>query len=298
LTTGTTTGTSSGNSILLSKTGHISTSDYSISLPGALIQALLSDASTRVLQRPQVRVTDGGKASLKIGSKIPYVSGSLNSAVATPGAIPYATTQFQEVDVGVNVDLEPKVNGPEDVSMHIKVEISNVTSTETIAGVQQPIIGQRVNEANIRMKDGEVSVLGGLSLVNDQNSISGIPGITNIPVLGYLFGTRSKFHENDDILIALIPHIVRAPDLTVIGEDGVVAGTERVIRVRRRPEGSPAGSTPNSPAQPNPLPPAAAPPSTPTPNPPSQTSPSGNPAALPPPPPRVPPNTAAGQPHP
>ena len=72
------------------------------------------------MQRPQLRVTDGGKASLKIGSKIPYVSGSLNSAVATPGAIPYATTQFQEVDVGVNVDLEPKVNGPEDVSMHIK----------------------------------------------------------------------------------------------------------------------------------------------------------------------------------
>jgi general secretion pathway protein D len=149
------------------------------------------------------------------------------------------------------------------------------------------------------MKDGEVSVLGGLSLVNDQNSVSGIPGITNIPILGYLFGTRSKFHENDDIMIALIPHIVRAPDLTVIGEDGVVAGTERVIKVRRRPaEGSPAGSTPNSPASPNPLPPAAAPPSTPTPNPPSQTPPSGNPAALPPPPPRVPPHTAPGQPRP
>ena len=69
--------------------------------------------------------------------------------------------------------------------------------------------------------------------MNDQNSVSGIPGVTNIPILGYLFGTRTKTHENDDILIALIPHIVRAPDLSVISEDEVVAGTERVIKVMR-----------------------------------------------------------------
>jgi general secretion pathway protein D len=143
--------------------------------------------------------------------------------------------------------------------MHIKVEISNVTSTETIAGVEQPIIGQRVNEANIRMKDGEVSVLGGLSLVNDQNAVAGIPGVTNLPVLGYLFGTRKKSHENDDILIALIPHIVRAPDLTVIGEHGVVAGTERVIKVLRRPETTSSGSSVTPPAASSPVAPAPAP---------------------------------------
>ncbi len=276
ITTGTTTtGTSTGNSILLSKMGHVSTSDFSISLPGALIQALLQDSSTRVLQRPQVRVTDGGKASLKIGSKIPYVSGSLNSAVATPGAIPYATTQFQQIDIGVNVDLEPKVNGPEDVSMHVKVEISSETSMVTIAGVQQPIIGQRVNEANIRMKDGEVSVLGGLSLDNNQNSASGIPGITNIPVLGYLFGTRTKSHENDDILIALIPHIVRAPDLSVISEHGVVAGTERVIKVMRRPESGPAAPAGLTSPSPGTVPAAPPQPITPTPNPPTPRPPAG-----------------------
>jgi general secretion pathway protein D len=201
------------------------------------------------------------------------------------------------VDVGVNVDLEPKVNGPDDVSMHIKVEISNVTSTETIAGVQQPIIGQRVNEANIRMKDGEVSVLGGLSLVNDQNSVSGIPGITNIPVLGYLFGSRTKFHENDDILIALIPHIVRAPDLSVMGEHGVVAGTERVIKVLRRPEGTSSGSIAAPGTQVSPIPHAAVTPLTPTPNAPSQTSPRNNAAPSTVPTPRAPATSTPGQPH-
>ena len=115
-------------------------------MPGAVAQALLTDSDSKLLQNPQLRVTDGGKGSLKIGSKIPYVSGSLNSAVATPGSIPYATTQFQQIDVGVNIDVEPHVNGPDDVSMHIKVEISSVVQTDTIAGVAQPVIGQKVND--------------------------------------------------------------------------------------------------------------------------------------------------------
>jgi len=240
-TSSNTTGTSSTsgtNAIALSSVGHLASSDFSVSLPGALIQALLTDASTRILQRPQVRVTDNGKASLKIGSKIPYVSGSLNSAIATPGSIPYATTQFQQVDVGTNIDLEPHVNGSEDVSMHIKVEISSVLTTETIAGVQQPVIEQKVNEANIRMKDGEVSVLGGLYDEEQDNSVAGIPGVTNIPLLGYLFGTKTRTHNKDEVLIALIPHIVRAPDVSNIGDEGVLAGSERIVRVSRRPDGT------------------------------------------------------------
>ena len=237
-TTTTSTTTSSNEYIALSQVGHVSTGDFSISLPGALVQALLTDASTQILQRPQVRATDGGKASLKIGSKIPYVSGSLNSAVATPGAIPYATTQFQQVDVGTQIDLEPHVNGADDISMHIKVEVSDVTQTETIAGVQQPIIGQRVNEANIRMKDGEVSVLGGLYDEETDLSVSGIPGVTNIPVLGYLFGTKTKNRTKDEVLIAMIPHIIRAPDQSAMGEEPVLAGSERTIRVQHKPDGT------------------------------------------------------------
>jgi len=273
-TTGSTTTTNSY--ISLSQVGHVSTGDFSISLPGALISALLSDASTQILQRPQVRATDGGKASLKIGSKIPYVSGSLNSAVATPGAIPYATTQFQQVDVGTQIDLEPHVNGTDDISMHIKVEVSDVTQTETIAGVQQPIISQRVDEANIRMKDGEVSVLGGLYDEETDLSVSGIPGVTNIPVLGYLFGTKTKNRTKDEVLIAMIPHILRAPDLSVMGEEPVLAGSERAIRVQRKPDGAASGPLPTPAIDTTPTP--GAPPLSPAPNRPAQMTPgNGNP---------------------
>ena len=274
---GTSTTTTTGTSIPLSGVGKLSTNQFSVALPSAVIEAFLSDSSTRLLQRPEVRVTDGGKATLKIGSKIPYVSGSLNSAVATPGSIPYATTQFQQIDVGVNIDLQPHVNGPQDVSMHIKVEVSSVTSTETIGGIQQPIIGQRVNEADLRMEDGEASLLGGLTSDSDTQSVAGIPGIANIPVLGYLFGTHTKDREKDDIVIALIPHIVRAPILNN-SDEGILAGTERVVRVDRKSAELPA--TPSAP----PIPPNQPPvnPNNPATTPPAQLPPLGRILDLPP----------------
>ena len=267
-TTSTGTTTTTGTSIPLSGISKLSTNQFSVALPSAVVEAFLSDSSTRLLQRPEVRVTDGGKATLKIGSKIPYVSGSLNSAVATPGSIPYATTQFQQIDVGVNIDLQPHVNGPQDVSMHIKVEVSSVTSTETIAGVQQPIIGQRVNEADLRMEDGEASLLGGLTSDQNTQSTAGIPGVANIPVLGYLFGTRTKDREKDDIVIALVPHIIRAPAVNS-SDEGILAGTERVVKVERK------SAEPTTPPAAQPLtPPGTAPAATPS-TPPAQLPPLG-----------------------
>jgi len=240
---GTSTTSTTGTSIPLSGIGKLSTNQFSLALPSAMVEAFLTDSSTHLLDRPQLRVTDGGKSTLKVGEKVPYVSGSLNSAVATPGSIPYATTQFQQIDVGVNIELQPHVNGPNDISMHIKVEVSSVLSTETIAGVQQPIIGQKVNEADIRMTDGEASLLGGLTSDSDAKSVAGIPGIANLPVLGYLFGTRTNDREKDDIVIALVPHIIRAPILNN-GDEGILAGTERVVKVDRKVPEQPATTQP------------------------------------------------------
>ncbi len=271
-TTTTATPTTTEGKIPLSRLNRLSTNDFSITLPGALAQALLNDNSSKILQRPQVRVTDNGKASLKIGQRIPYVSGSLNSAVATPGSIPYATTQFQQVDVGVNVDLQPHVIGTDEISMKIKVEISSVVRTTNIAGVDQPVIGQKINEAEIRMKDGEASLLGGLTSDSDTQGIAGIPGVANMPVLGYLFGTRSKDREKDDIIVALIPRIIRAPSAVDASNEGVLAGTERLIRVSRAPE-TPAASAPAGQSAPGVRPPQAAPPAAP---------PAGQSQALPP----------------
>ena len=123
--------------------------------------------------------------------------------------------------------MQPHINGPQDISMHIKVEISDVAAEINIAGVQQPEIGQEVDEADIRMKDGEVSILGGLSDSTNAFTAAGIPGITNIPVLGYLFSTKTRTITKQDLMIALIPHIVRPPDLSAASEQPIFAGTEK-----------------------------------------------------------------------
>jgi general secretion pathway protein D len=157
------------------------------------------------------------------------------------------------------VDLQPHVIGTDEISMKIKVEVSSVVRTTNIAGVDQPVIGQKINEAEIRMRDGEASLLGGLTSDSDTQGIAGIPGVANMPVLGYLFGTRSKDREKDDIIVALIPRIIRAPSAVDASNEGVLAGTERLIRVSRTPE-TPAASV--APAQPAPgvRPPQAVPP--------------------------------------
>jgi general secretion pathway protein D len=275
-TTGTTTtsGTTTTNSgFTLARAGHFSSADYSTTFPSTVVQALLNDATTRILQRPQVRATDGGKASLLIGSSIPYVSGSLNSAVATPGSIPYATTQFQQINVGTQIEFAPHVNGTEDISMHLKVELSNVLQQIPIAGIQEPVIGKQTDEADVRMKDGEVTIISGLSDKELNSTISGLPGLANLPLLGYIFGTKDKTNTDNEILIALIPHIVRALDFSAAEGIGVYAGSERVIRVERKREPSSMTVTPAAPNAPA----VTAPPSSPL----SPASPTPGPATAP-----------------
>jgi general secretion pathway protein D len=257
-TTGTTgtTGTSTGQ-VTISQLGRLSSADFSTTLPSTVVNALLSDSSTKVLQRPQLRSIDGGKASLKIGQKIPYVSGSLNSAVATPGAIPYATTQFQQLEIGTLVDLQPHVNGYQDISMHIRVEVSNNPNNISIAGISEPIVGQQVDEADVRMRDGEVSILGGLSEKDRNNTLAGVPGFTNIPLLSYLFGNKTVTNTDNETLIAVIPHITRAPELGDIASQGVYAGTERVARVERAPQSTAVNLPTSVPQQRVPVPPVS-----------------------------------------
>jgi general secretion pathway protein D len=249
-TTGTT-GSAAGSFVSLSQL-HLSTNQFSTSLPGALLQAVMSDSRTKIQESPELRVSDGQKASLKIGEKYPYATGSFQPGVGTVGVSPLVSTQFQFVDVGVNVELTPHVHGDSEVTLHVSVDISDIANTLNLGGLSQPVIGQKKNEADIRLKDGEVSLIGGLMQDQDTNVIGGIPGLVNIPILGkYLFGNVSKDHSREQLMIALIPHIVRKPDITGLDMKEVAAGTDQDVKVTfgPRPEETTAAS-PNAANQP------------------------------------------------
>ena len=241
-----TAGTTGNNSITLQQLGHISSADFSTTLPGGLLQAMLSDSRTKVLNQPQVRASDGQKVSLKIGSRIPYATGSFGSTLGGVGAgvSPLVSTQFNYADVGVQVDMTPQVHSTDEVTLHIAVTVSSVQQYINIGGISQPIIQQSANEADIRLREGEVNILGGLSQSQDTNLVNGIPGLVNIPVLGHvLFGSDHTDKIRAELMIALVPHIVRTPAYTAENLRGIYAGTDQVVKINYAPkDDGPIGS--------------------------------------------------------
>ena len=124
--------------------------------------------TTKIIQNPEIRSVDGQPAKLRIGDRVPVATGSFQAGVgvgSTAGSgfvNPLVNTQFQYIDVGVNVDITPRVHPNHEVSLKVSVEVSSVTGQSNIGGIQQPIISQRKIEHDIRLKEGEASVLGGL----------------------------------------------------------------------------------------------------------------------------------------
>jgi general secretion pathway protein D len=241
--TGTGTTTTTTSSITLAQVGKLASSDFSMTMPGALVKALMTDSDTRVLQKPQVRAADGQKASLRIGDKTPIASGSFSSGMSTQTGL-LASTQFQFVDVGVNVDMTPKIHGPDEVSLHIELEISSVKDRIDIGGISQPIIGQRKVVHDIRIREGEINILGGLMQGQQSRTTGGFPGLSSIPGLKWLFSTRSTTNSESELLIVLIPHIVRAPEITDVNLKGVAAGTDQAIRLNFAPRKTAAPAEP------------------------------------------------------
>ncbi len=212
---------------------------YSVTMPSATANFLMTDTSTQILDDPEIRVVDGQTAKLRIGDRIPVATGSFQAGIGVgstgtgAGVVnPLVNTQFQYLDVGVNVDVTPRIHPDHEISMKVNVVVSSQTGSTNIGGINQPIISQRSIEHDIRLKDGEVNVLGGLIEQTDTNTVTGIPGLAKLPGLGYLFGGNTVDHEKDEILIVLIPHIVRLPSISAENLRSIASGTDTNAEVR------------------------------------------------------------------
>jgi general secretion pathway protein D len=233
---------SSGSSLTLNSFIGLGANDISVSIPGASFSALASDSNTKVIQRPQIRVMDSEKASLKIGDRIPIATGSFQSGL-TQGV----NTQFQYIDVGVNIDITPYVHSGNDVTLKMSLEVSSVTGEQSIDGVTEPTIGQRRIEHEARLADGEVNLIGGILEDTETKSLSGYPGLLKLPILRYLFGQEAKQRQQSEIVFAIIPHVIRSVEVTDENQKIVDLGSEGAVTYRRS-SGSPE-SVPQSPAQ-------------------------------------------------
>lgn len=218
---------SSGSSQTLNQIGH--TSAYSITIGNAAAEFLLTDSDTRVLQNPRLRAVDGQKATLKLGERLPVATGTYT--VATGSTSASAETQFQYLDVGVNVEMTPSIHSDQDVTLKLSVEVSSESGTETIDDVDEPIISQEKADQVIRLKDGETTILAGLVKQSDARSVSGWPGVGEIPWMKYFFSTQKHEVISDELIFMIVPHIVRAP-ASDGNTDPIDTGTENGVQIR------------------------------------------------------------------
>ncbi|HEY3738596.1 MAG TPA: hypothetical protein VGL53_02070 [Bryobacteraceae bacterium] len=230
-------GTTASGSIGIESIGKVDFRDFQVSLPGALLAAVASDNTTRILQRPQVRASDGQKVTLKIGDKVPIASGSFTpslgavSTAAGTGLI--SSTQFTFTDVGIILDVTPQIHGTDEVTLKMSVEVSTISNYVSIGGISQPVISQRKTETELRLREGEVNLLGGLLNSQSSRTMSGLPGLLNVPVVSSLFGNETLNKVQQDILIAVVPHIVRTPTYTANDFKTIYVGNETDIKLRK-----------------------------------------------------------------
>ncbi len=270
-TTTTTSSTSSStNGINLNTLANLNATDFQVTIPQATATALLSDTNTKIIQNPQIRALDGQKATLKIGDRVPVATGSFQPGIGGVGINPLVNTQFQYLDVGVNIDITPRVQADREISLKLTMDVSAVTSYVSIGGISQPVIGQRKIENEIRLKDGEVSLLGGMMEDTQTKALTGIPGLAQIPILKYLFGETDTEHAENEIVFVLIPHIIRGREMPHDNLDMIDVGTANAIELRHSnkaavatPVSQPAASPAASASAPQPqaaMPPTPAPP--------------------------------------
>ncbi len=231
-TTNTGTTSTTGN-LSLNDLKNLNATNFAITVSQATANLLLTDSDTRVLQNPRVRATDGQKADLKVGSRIPVATGSFQTGAATAVVSSLVNTQFQYLDVGVEIEITPTIHYDRDVTLKLKLVISQTNGSVNLGGINEPIISQRTVDQVIRLREGEVNILGGILQQSNSNNLSGTPGLAQIPILKYAFSNTDKISMNDEIVFMLVPHVVRAEELSPLNLREVDTGTGNTVELRR-----------------------------------------------------------------
>jgi general secretion pathway protein D len=231
-TTGTTTTGTTSTNLTLNNLAHLNATNFAVTIGQATANLMLSDSDTKVLQNPSIRATDGQKADLKIGSRIPVATGSYQTGAATAVVSSLVNTQFTYLDVGVEIEITPIVHYDRDVTLKIKIVSSQEQGSTNIGGITEPIISQRTADQTVRLKEGEVNILGGFLQKQDLITIGGTPGLGELPILKYFFSSTAHEQADDEIIFMLTPHVVRATDITPLNLQEIDTGTGTNVELR------------------------------------------------------------------
>jgi general secretion pathway protein D len=226
---------------------NLSQSDIILtSLPTLYYRLLKSDSNTRTLANPQLRTSEGIAAQARFGEQVP-VPVTTFAPLATGGVNQQPITSFQYQNIGVNIDITPRTHHDDEVSLALKVVVTSLSGTG-FGGL--PTFGNREITTAIRLHDGETNLLAGLIRDDERTVLEGIPGLSDLPIVGRLFAHNRKETTQTDVVLTLTPHIIRVLDLS--------ADDLRPFRVSNDAN-SPLIDLPIIQTPPTPIPPPAAP---------------------------------------
>lgn len=180
------------------------------SLPALYYRLLKTDSATRTLANPQLRTSEAIAAQARFGERVP-VPVTTFAPIATGGVNQQPITSFTYENIGVNIDITPRTHHNDEVTLALKVEISSVSGT---GFGNLPTFGNRSINTTIRLKDGETNLLAGLIRDDERRVLSGVPGLSDLPVVGRLFANNRREVQETDIVLMITPRIVRVLDLT------------------------------------------------------------------------------------
>jgi general secretion pathway protein D len=179
------------------------------SLPGVIYRLLKTDTSSRLIANPQLRTAEGQTAQARFGDQVP-VPVTVFSPIATGGVAQQPVTSFEYKNVGVNIDITPRVHHDGDVTLGLKLEVSSLGALFQ----NNPTFRNRTVTSMIRLRDGETNILAGLISDEERTSVVGLPGLASVPVIGRIFSRNRKETTETDIVMTLTPRIVRRTPLS------------------------------------------------------------------------------------
>jgi general secretion pathway protein D len=247
---------------------NLGINDFMFTVPTVTFSFIKDNTDAELLAKPQLRIAEGEKAQLVIGDRVPIPVTTINTQQAVGGTGVIPITSFQYQDVGIKIDIEPRVHHNKEVSLKLTIEVSQINGYQTAAdGTKQPIIGTRTITSTIRLKDGETNFLAGLIRKDVSKTKNSIPFLGDLPLIGSIFSAVNTDSKRTDLFLTLTPHIIRSPQITDQDLIPIWVGTENNVSfsgLNTRLEsptaaGSPFDAVPAPPPARVPARPAAAP---------------------------------------
>jgi general secretion pathway protein D len=228
----------------------INATDFYLAVPSAALRFLETDSETKIIAKPQLRGAEGSDLKLNLGEDIPVPSTTF-TPLAQGGANFNPLTSFTYRPVGVTVQMTPRVSIEGDIQLKLMIESSNLGAGITIAGQELPSFGSRKVETDLRLREGESTLLAGLLQERQRKMLSGLPWVMHLPVIKQLFSSNDDRVEQADVVMLLTPRIVRTREFSARDLGPIYIGTQSNLGLSGPPPliGQPSPAAQAEPAQ-------------------------------------------------